>query len=246
MPAELPPVFGAKATSDKEEIPFKPDYLYSSMEEFKEDLKAGKKTFGVPAASLSWGIDGSMVKASLLPGSEGERQTAKMLDRIAAKTPGMFVFHSLSWPESNGDTDHIVVWKDMIIVIDTKRWKSSRKYSVTAKGGILRGTVAFSEGRVKIGYALQAWRKRLPNKPRVYGIVCIAQEKVWVARDKNWGKAPFRLIEIEKLEQQLEYMLKNHKAKIDRTQVTTLSYLAKLLVKPRNVLEEIINKEALQ
>ena len=243
MPEELRPLWEEKDSSEPEPE-FKPDYLYPNMDEVKAQLRDGVKSFGVPAASLSWGIDGIM-KSSLLPGSEGERQTAKLLDRMAAQTPGMFVFHSLSWPESSGDTDHIMVWKDMVIVIDTKRWKGSRKYTVTAKGGILRGTVAFKEGRVKIGYALHAWRKRLPNEPKVMGIVTIAQEKIFVVRDKNWFKAPFRLVEFEKLEEQLEYMMKNHKAKVDKTQASTLMYLAKLLVKPRDIMEEIINKEAL-
>jgi len=243
MPEELPPIWADKA-DDEIEPEFKPDYLYTSMEPVKQQLRDGVKTFGVPAASLSWGIDGIM-KSSLLPGSEGERQTAKLLDALAKKTPGMFVFHSLSWPESSGDTDHIMVWKDMVVVIDTKRWKGSRKYTVTAKGGILRGTVAFKEGRVKIGYALYAWRKRIPNAPKVMGIVTIAQEKIFVVRDKNWFKAPFRLVEFEKLEEQLKYMMDNHKPKVDKTQASTLLYLAKLLVKPRDIMGEIINQEAL-
>lgn len=243
MPEELRPL-NAPNPADEVEVPFKPDYLYASGKEFAADLKSGKKTFGVPAASLSWGIDG-MMKASILPGAEGERQTAKVLDRMAANTPGLFAFHSLSWPESNGDTDHILVWKDLIIVIDTKRWKATRKYSITAKGTILRGTVAFSEGRVKIGYALNSWRKKLPAGSKVLGIVTIAQEKVFVARDKNWYKAPFRLVESDKLEEQLVYMMKNHKTKVDKTQASTLLYLGKLLVKPRDIMDEIINKEAL-
>lgn len=244
MPEELRPLNTPKLT-DEEEIPFNPEYLYPTGNAFVEALKSGAKTFGVPAASLSWGIDGSIMKASLLPGSEGERQTAKTLDRLAAKTPGLYAFHSLSWPESNGDTDHILVWKDLVIVIDSKRWKATRKYSVTASGTILRGTVAFREGKVKIGYALKSWRKKLPAGLKVQGVVSIAQEKVFVARDKNWYKAPFRLVEHDKLEEQINYMMKNHKPKVEKTQATTLIYLGKLLVKPRDIMEQLINKEAL-
>jgi hypothetical protein len=228
------------------ELDFKPDYLYSSSEEMKQLIRSGQKVFGVPAASLTWGIDGNRMKASLMPGMEGERHTAKILDAFAAKTPGVFVFHSLSWPESNGDTDHILVYKDLVVVIDSKRWKAQRKYSVTDKGAIKRGTVYFPQGRVKIGYALKSWRKKTPKDVKVMGIVCIAQQKVFVSRDKNWYKAPYRLVESEKLVEQLEFMIDKHKTSKQGVSGALLLYFTKLLVKPRDILSEILNKEALE
>ena len=235
-----------KDADDDFELDFKPDYLYSSAEEMKQLIRSGQKVFGVPAASLTWGIDGNRMKASLMPGMEGERHTAKILDAFAAKTPGVFVFHSLSWPESNGDTDHILVYKDLIVVIDSKRWKAQRKYSVTDKGAIKRGTVYFPQGRVKIGYALKSWRKKTPKDVKVMGIVCIAQQKVFVARDKNWYKAPYRLVESEKLVEQLEFMIDKHKTSKQGVSGSLLLYFTKLLVKPRDILAEILNKEALE
>jgi len=235
-----------KDADDDFELDFKPDYLYSSAEEMKQLIRSGQKVFGVPAASLTWGIDGNRMKASLMPGMEGERHTAKILDAFAAKTPGVFVFHSLSWPESNGDTDHILVYKDLIVVIDSKRWKAQRKYSVTDKGAIKRGTVYFPQGRVKIGYALKSWRKKTPKDVKVMGIVCIAQQKVFVTRDKNWYKAPYRLVESEKLVEQLEFMIDKHKTSKQGVSGSLLLYFTKLLVKPRDILAEILNKEALE
>lgn len=235
-----------KDADDDFELDFKPDYLYSSAEEMKQLIRSGQKVFGVPAASLTWGIDGNRMKASLMPGMEGERHTAKILDAFAAKTPGVFVFHSLSWPESNGDTDHILVYKDLIVVIDSKRWKAQRKYSVTDKGSIKRGTVYFPQGRVKIGYALKSWRKKTPKDVKVMGIVCIAQQKVFVTRDKNWYKAPYRLVESEKLVEQLEFMIDKHKTSKQGVSGSLLLYFTKLLVKPRDILAEILNKEALE
>lgn len=221
-----------------EDIPFKADYMYDSEAPVKKLLQEGAKVLGVPAASLSWGIDGNRAIPALTAGKEGEKQTAKLLDKLAAEFPEMFVFHSLSWPESAGDTDHIVVYGNLVLVIDTKRWKSSRKYSVTAKGGILRGTVPFPEGKVKIGWALKAWRQKLPGKPKVQGVVTIAQEKVFVVRDKNWYQAPFRLVENEKLEEFLrETFQKNPPQPVS---AKLLLFLGSLLVKERRRIEEII------
>jgi hypothetical protein len=249
MPKELPSLEDflnqKQDDNDEFELDFKPDYLYESKDELKTLIQSGQKVFGVPAASLSWGIDGNRMKASLIPGIDGEKMTAKVLDEYANSHKGVYVFHSLSWPESNGDTDHILVYKDLVVVIDAKRWKSQRKYSVTDKGSIKRGTVAFKQGRVKIRYALNAWRKKIPKDVKVTGIVCIAQQKVFVSRDKNWYKSSFRLVELDKLNEQLDYLLSNHKSEAGGVSGALLMYLGKLLVKPRDILEELLNKEAL-
>jgi hypothetical protein len=253
MPLELPPIYGeefkpksAEETSedgegeddfDFEDIPFKADYLYTDSEQVKKLLQEGQKVFGTPAASLTWGIDGKRLIPALDAGKEGEKMTAKVLDKLAEDHPALFTFHSLSWPESQGDTDHIVVYGDLMIVIDSKRWKASRKYSITAKGAIMRGTVPFPEGKVKIGSALHVWRRKFP-KNKVSGVVTIAQEKVFVVRDKNWYRAPYRLVEHEKLEEFILEMIQKNPAQ--KVSGNTLVNLGMLLVKPRDRMSEII------
>lgn len=225
----LPPV----DRKEKDEEEFVPDYLYE-----RKDIPAlfttSSKTFGAPGASLTWGINGQRNTGVITAGKEGENQTAKIIDAFCAKTPDAYAFHSLRWPESNGDTDHIICFKDLIIVIDSKRWKGSRKYSITAKGEIKRGTVPFPEGKVKIGYALKTWRKKL-SSTKVFGVVAIAQEKVFVVRDANWYKAPYRLVEAEKLEAHLADLVKKHKPEHTKQEnIHTLHTLAGYLVKPRD------------
>lgn len=251
MPLNLPPIdgkaveFASKETTSGEEdedfnfedIPFKPEYMYSDKEEIKALIQKGKKVLGEPAASLSWGIDGNRMIPALEYGREGEKQTAKILNALAEEIPEMFVFHSLAWPGSNGDTDHIVVYGNTVIVIDSKRWKATRKYSVTAGGAILRGTVPFPQGKVKIGYALHAWRRKLDNI-KVTGIVTIAQEKVFVARDKNWYKAPYRLVESDKLAEFLRGSFA--KQKPEPVSAKLLITLGMLLVKTRDRASEFI------
>jgi hypothetical protein len=177
MALDLPPIPGMRATSENplitktedgeedfnfEAIPFKPEYMYKDTTEPKKLLQAGTKIMGTPAASLTWGIDGNRMIPAIEIGKEGEKQTASLLARMTDTFPGMYVFHSLSWPESSGDTDHVVVYGETIYVIDSKRWKASRKYSVDTKGNVIRGTVSFPSGRVRIGGALRVWRKRFP------------------------------------------------------------------------------------
>lgn len=230
MSVDLPKI--EKKVSEEPEIV--PDYLYENKKTIPALFMGDEKVFGVPGASLTWGIGGLRNTGVITAGKEGEIQTGKLLAELADEIDGLYVFHSLRWPESNGDTDHIIVYKDLVIVIDTKRWKGSRKYSITAKGEIKRGTVAFPEGKVKIGYALKSWRKKLVNT-KVLGIVAIAQEKVFVVRDKNWYAAPYRLVEAEKLKENIIYTIKKHvPSHTPQQNQNTLYNLASFLVKPRD------------
>lgn len=250
MSLNLPPIPGKKVAPqqevdedgevvfDFEAIPFKADYMYQNSDEIKQLLVDGKKVLGTPAASLTWGIDGNRMIPALEAGKEGEKQTAALLDKLAEEYKNLYVFHSLSWPTSAGDTDHVLIYGGLIIVIDSKRWKASRKYSVTAGGAVLRGTVPFPSGKVHIGNALHVWRKKFP-KYKVQGIVTIAQEKIFVSRDKNWYKAPFRLVENEKLEDFLRETFTKNPPKA-RTSGKTLIDLGLLLVKARDKREGLI------
>jgi hypothetical protein len=236
MSLNLPPL----PKRDKEII--KPTSLYSK-ESFAEEFKKGRIVYGVPGASLTWGIDGVKGMSGEI-GKDGEESTAKVLDEYAKNHKGVYVFHSIMLPESTGDTDHILVYKDKIIIIDSKRWKSVRKYAVSASGHVLRGTVAFPEGKVKTLFAIQKWKKVL-TKSSVTGIVCIAQEKVFVVRDRNWYRAPFRLVEIEKLVEQLDYTLQYDSNSQQQDNYAILSFLACLTVKPRNLRSELIREDGL-
>lgn len=249
-PLDLPPIPGKKPKVevmldedgeeifDFEAIPFKADYQYHAPDQVRKLLQNGAKTLGTPAASLSWGIDGNRMIPALEAGKEGEKMTASILDRLAENNKNLFAFHSLSWPESAGDTDHVLVYGDLIIVIDSKRWKASRKYSVKPNGQIIRGTVPFESGKVRIGSAVQVWKKKFPNM-KVTGVVNIAQEKVFVVKDKNWYKAPFRLVTNDTLEEFLEEVFAKNPPK-KAVSGKTLVDLGMLLVKAKDKREGLI------
>lgn len=209
------------------------------------------RTFGSPGASLTWGIGGQK-GGVVAAGLEGEKMTAKILDAFVQNpnTRNMRVFHSIQWPGSNGDTDHIVVMGNLVLLVDSKRWKSKRKYSVTPRGAILRGTVNFPEGKVKMVPALASWKKVLPKEAKVYGIVCVAQKEVFVPQDKNWYKAPFRLVTAEKLIPHIVETIKREQTKnpgiVEGYNKNILATIGSNMVKPRNRLEELLNREALE
>lgn len=199
---------------------------------------------------MTWGIGGQR-GGVVSVGLEGEKMTAKTLDKFLTNphTRNIRVFHSAQWPGSNGDTDHILVMGKLVILIDSKRWKSKRKYSVTPKGAIMRGTVRFPEGKVKMIPAMSAWRKILPPGTKVIGAVAIAQTEVFVPYDKNWYKAPFRLVTVENLIEYIVDTIKREQKKnpelikgIDRKIITEIG---SRLVRPRDRQAELLNLSAL-
>lgn len=242
MALNLPPLTSsARGESEIQER----DFLYSDTD-IKNMLKTGTQIFGVPGASLTWGIEGSG-GGQVTAGGEGEKQVAKELELFASKNPGVKIFHSVQWPGSKGDTDHMLVAGNLVFIIDAKRWKSKRKYSVTPKGAILRGTVPFPEGKVKMIPAMSAWRKTLGSGVKVTGVVCIAQTEVFVPYDKNWYSAPYRLVVVESLSEFLEKALAKQKPELVKAKNPQLLIdIARKVIKPRDRRAEIINISAMK
>lgn len=215
-----------------------------TMDDFKKSY-ATQKVYGTPAASLSWGIEGA-AQGQIDSGMEGEKQVAGILDAFVKTVPNAKVFHSVEWPGSKGDTDHMLIIGNLVIIIDAKRWKSKRKYSVTPKGAILRGTVPFPEGKVKMIPAMKAWDQVLPKEAKVVGVVCIAQQEVFVPYDRNWHTAPYRLVTAEKLVEYLEGYIKKQEKHTLKQNPKLLSLVALRVIKARNRRSEIINLSAMR
>jgi hypothetical protein len=56
-------------------------------------------------------------------GAEGERRTARLLDRLTRD--GYVVFHDLALPGSPANVDHLVIGASGLFVIDSKQWTGS-------------------------------------------------------------------------------------------------------------------------
>jgi nuclease-like protein len=56
-------------------------------------------------------------------GAAGERQTARLLDRLTRD--GYVIFHDLAVPGSHANVDHLVIGPTGLFVIDSKQWTGS-------------------------------------------------------------------------------------------------------------------------
>lgn len=188
----------------------------------EEMLIKGRRYFGSAGASLTHQLSNPDYEAEFKAGvvrvgMEGERSTSKRIRTWMEDKPNAVLIDSAHIKGfgkeeitedgivNGGDTDHILIIGNQVILIDTKRWKSKRAYSVGDKGQVLRQKKNFPGGRVNAAGARSMWRKYLDDTAKVSSIICINAPKVFVRIDANWKKQPYRLITIEKLEEQLDY-----------------------------------------
>lgn len=205
-------------------------------------VKNGQQVFGTPSSSLTWGIGDEKIGDEVKAGIEGEKMTAGVLEDWIKSYPNVLLFNSVRWPGVEGDSDHMLLVGRQIVIIDSKRWKSKRKYSVMPNGSIKRGTVPFPEGNVKMLPAMKSWAKIFQKGIRIHGIVCVAQDEVFVPYDENWKRAPFKLVTIEQLPSFLDGFIKRQSER-DKMLVDAglAASLAIRLIKPRDRRSELIN-----
>ena len=191
-----------------------------------------RNTFGRPGASLTWGVRRAS-ESELRAGLKGEQLTGDVLNTIAKRSLGFYVFHSIGWPAGGGDTDHAVIKGNKVFIIDSKMWKNKRTYVVNSRGTVLRGTVRFEGGKLRTPYALEVWRKILPKTCEVVGIVCISQDEVWIQRDKNWENAPFKLVTLKELPRVIRSMTRSESDNLSLAGELASYYMMTHLIKPQ-------------
>ena len=181
-------------------------------------LNKGRRHFGSAGASLTHHVLNPHYKSGMgfravTAGLDGEKKTSATIRGWMELHPEVVLVDSChiqgldasdevdddtGLPEGP-DTDHVLIIGDTVILVDSKRWKGRRSYSISDKGKVLRQKKYFPAGsRVHAKQARYLWKKYL-GVSSVTSVVCIAQEKVFVVRDRNWYKAGFRLISGENL-----------------------------------------------
>lgn len=232
MPLNLPQ-FENEPDTDKSGV-LKAAYMYEGKN-LDRMLESGTKIFGEPGASLTWGIGGHKNISTSL-GESGEKETGEILNQYVQNTDNAYVCHSVKSTLTQGDIDHVLIQDNVIVMIDSKKWKGARKYSIGDKYNIVRGRVSFPEGYVKAGETRAKMQEKFPNN-KVRSVICIAQTKVFVVKNANWYKAPYRLIELEKLD---EFLQQNLEKSSRQTDFNVVKHFASMCVTADNIRDRVI------
>lgn len=97
--------------------------LYSQRE-VQELYKTGRKIFGAPLP-LPHPKARTLPNEDMLKGQIGEHAVSGILNLLTLSYPELFVFHSVGISDKeDGETDHIVIYKNKIFVIETKNYSN--------------------------------------------------------------------------------------------------------------------------
>lgn len=230
-------------------------------------LERGRRYFGSSGASLThqaynpaWADKGIKPELARI-GLEGERDTTTILRRWMADKPGVVLVDSVhvrgagkeevvdeeTGMIDGGDTDHVLLVGSEVILIDTKRWKSKRNYSVGDNGEALRTNKPFAGGSVRMPAAIHLWLKHLHSDASITGIVHINAEETVVFRNRNWYQKPYRLVELDRFTQLLDEKWKII-SNYDKTHInsTLVSQVAVNAVKPFDPYERVFDMDSLR
>ena len=203
-------------------------------------LVGGRRYFGSAGASLTQLLDNpehvnGFGRSVVQVGLDAERSTSQLIRGWMADKPDVVLCDSVhvrgygGGDGEDGDTDHVLLCGRSVLLVDTKRWKSRRKYSFSDSGAVLRSGRSFAGGRLGMRGALGIWRKHMPGC-RVDGVVCVNSERVFVVYDRAWKRQPFRLVTVERLAEQLDYWY--GRADRGRIECDVVARVAAMCVKP--------------
>lgn len=228
-------------------------------------LLRGKRNFGSSGASLTHqisnpeykdaGIDAGLAKVGLA----GEHKTSKQLrewikdkpnvvlvDSVHIKGHGKEELNEETGTIDGGDTDHLLIVGNVVILIDSKNWKKKRKYGVNEKGVVTRSGKPFPGSNVRITQAMYLWKKYLdPHRVTTRAVINITSEEVFVVRDVNWWKQSFKVVAMpdlfEILDKIWERIPDEQKNVID---VNIVSDVVISAIKPYDVVKESLGSAA--
>lgn len=101
------------------------------------------------------------------------------------------------------DTDHIILFGDEVVLLDTKPWKKRKTYTVSDNGDVLMTKKEFPESNVFINQSIQKWLNYLDDDAKLTGLLYIPSENVDVIRDEAWFTANYRLVQHSRFEELL-------------------------------------------
>lgn len=219
-------------------------------------VEDNRRYFGKAAASLQNQIDDPKYKeynvnAKVIGiGISGEKKTSLTLREWINDKPEIVLVDSISLPINSmepeeddegqldlGDTDHLLIIGNNLVIIDSKNWKAKTTYNVDAeKHEILRGKKSFKGGRPRIQECRRLWLSYYEDLgiENVYTFVCISDEEVNIVRDKAWWQVGYKLVNQKTLIHFLDKLYEKIQTEEKFIRIELVAQALTGLVKPYN------------
>lgn len=112
-------------------------------------------------------------------GGLNEINTALKLNALINIYDDLYVFHSVNMKNADGETDHILVFRDKIILLETKTHSGHHSFRVSANGTLYgyKGKRSYRIDDNKLNSKMKSISLRFPEY-QVEGIIVISQHKV--------------------------------------------------------------------
>lgn len=195
-------------------------------------------------------------KKAVQAGISGEISTSNVLRKWILDKPNMILVDSVhlkldeqeeefdeeeSKVNNLGDTDHLLICGDTIIIIDSKNWKEKASYMINDDGVILRSKNTFPGNSPKINQSKYLWQKFYEEKNldvRTEAFVCISNPTSFITRNLNWWKAGWKLVNHETLVYFLDKLYREDLSDVDYVNVGIVANAISGLQRPYNKFKE--------
>lgn len=233
----------------------------------QEMLKDGRRYFGSSGAFFTHQasspeftereeISKTLAKEFL----EGERDTTKTLKQWMKDKPGVVLVDAISVPDweddavntdagiiDGGATSHALIIGSEVILIDTRRWKKKKNYSLADDGSALMTNKSFDMSDVKMRESIMMWLEYLDEEASLTGLVCVNSEEASVTRNRNWYTQNYRLVEIDRFIELLDEKWDSIED-YDKTHInsTIVSQVIVRSIKPFDSYTKVFNESTLR
>lgn len=133
-----------------------------------------KRIYGTPAPYM--GIN-KVVSSEI--GGMNEINTALKINALINLHEDIYVFHSVSIKNADGETDHVIVYHDKIILLETKTHSGHHGFRISSNGRLYgrKGSKEFLVDDNHLFYKAERLQKRFP-KHTVEAVIVISQRNV--------------------------------------------------------------------
>jgi hypothetical protein len=172
---------------------------------------SGNKIFGLLARGIPASVNTGTIEIGNLKGKYGETIVGSMLNLIALEKPDLYVFHSVATPYGKiGETDHIILFKNKLILIETKTYNGFKSFRVN-KQGELKGKKLDQPKSLKrldnnnLITKVDLFAKLVPREYTVHAITAVTRAGVETYSEN--GK--YKVASLENLVSNIEYHEQN-------------------------------------